>query len=103
MMGSDTFEAAQKATEKFKDKRVKQFYDQHQLAGKALAKSLGHEGKVAWDIYLFYPVKSLWEELPPPPEAYMHQLPDSWADQRCLFEKNLLRNKLAETVKRLFQ
>ena len=72
------------------------------FAGKAFAGSLGHKDKVAWDIYLFYPEKSMWKELPPQPEAYMHQLRDSWADQSCLFEKDQLRAKLTETMKSLF-
>ena len=102
MMESDNYEAARKAVSKFNDERVQQFFDPNQLAGKAFAGSLGHNGKVAWDMYLFYPVKSMWKELPPQPEAYMHQLRDSWADQSCLFEKDQLRVKLKETMKRLF-
>jgi hypothetical protein len=102
MMSGDTYEAAQKAEKKFKDKRVKQFYDPQQLAGRAIAKSLGHSDQVAWDIYLFYPGGALWEDLPPPPETFMHQLRDSWADQSCLFEKDQLRSKLTETMKFLF-
>ena len=94
--------AARKAASKFKDERVGQFYDPNQLAGKAFAESLGHGGKVAWDFYLFYPAASKWTELPPQPEVFMHQLRDSWADQNCLFEKDLLRVKLSETMKNLF-
>ena len=102
MMGGDTAEAAQRAVAKFKDARVRQFYDPGQLAGKAIAGSLNFDGKVAWDIYLFYPAGAMWKELPPRPEVFMHQLRDSWADQNCLFEKDLLRVKLAETMKNLF-
>jgi hypothetical protein len=102
MMSGDTDEAAQKAAKKFKDKRVKQFYDPQQLAGRAFAKSLGHGDKVAWDIYLFYPRGVRWQDLAPPPEAFMHQLRDSWADQSCLFENRQLGKKLTETMKLLF-
>jgi hypothetical protein len=102
MMESDSHKAARKAVSKFKDERVKQFFDPRQLAGKAFAGSLGHNGKVAWDMYLFYPAKSMWKELPPQPEAYMHQLRDGWADQSCLFEKDRLRVKLTETMESLF-
>lgn len=103
MMNGDTPEAAQKAVATFRDARVKQFYDPRQLAGKAIAGSLGHDGRVAWDIYLFYPAGAMWKELPPHPEVFMHQLRDSWADQKCLFQKDRLRVQLAETMKRLFQ
>jgi hypothetical protein len=102
MMSGDTYEAAQKAAKKFKDKRVKQFYDPQQLAGRAFAKSLGCSDGVAWDIYLFYPLGTLWQDLPPPPESFMHQLRDSWADQRRLFENEQLRANLTETMKSLF-
>jgi hypothetical protein len=102
MMGGDTYAAAQKAAKKFKDNRVKQFFDPHQLAGRALAKSLGHSDNIAWDIYCFYPVGALWQDLPPSPESWMHQLRDSWADPSRLFEKEPLRIKLTETMKLLF-
>ena len=101
-MGSDSHEAARKAVSKFKDGRVRQFFDTNQLAGKAFAGSLGHDGKVAWDFYLFYPVNSIWKERPPHPEVFMHQLRDSWADQSYLFQKDKLRLKLTETMKTLF-
>lgn len=102
MMNSDTCEAARKAVRKFKDTRVKQFYDPNQTVGRAIAESLGNDGKIAWDFYLFYPAPSEWGDLPPVPEAYFHQLRDSWADQNRLFEKNLLKIKLNETMKALF-
>lgn len=101
-MESDNHEAARKAVLKFKDERVKQFFDPNKLAGKAFAGSLGHKNEVAWDMYLFYPAKSMWKELPPQPEVYMHQLRDSWADQSYLFEKGRLRVKLTQTMKSLF-
>ena len=102
MMGGDTYEAAQRATGKFKDERLRQFYDPRKAAGKAFSKSLGNDGKVAWDIYLFYPVQSEWQELPPVPEVYMHQLRDSWADQNRLFEKDNLKTELTETMQLIF-
>ena len=78
------------------------FIDPQQLAGKAVATSLGHESEVAWDFYLFYPVWSEWRERPPAPEVFLHQLRNSWADQNCLFENNKLKKKLTRTMKTLF-
>ena len=101
-MSGDTYEAGQKAVKRFKDQRVKQFYDPQQLSGRAFAMSLGHRDKVAWDIYLFYPRGTMWRDPLPPPQAYMHQLRESWIDQSCLFEKEQLRAKLTETMKLLF-
>ena len=102
MMSGDTDEAAQKAVKKFKDKRVKQFYDPQTAGRPGVCQSLGHSDKVAWDIYMFYPGGVIWRDLPPPPEAFMHQLRGSWADQSRLFEKEQLRAKLTETMKVLF-
>jgi hypothetical protein len=102
MMDSDICEAAGKAVSKFKDPRVTQFYDPQRTSGKAIAKSLGHAEEVAWDFYLFYPVGSAWGALPPVPEVYMHQLPNSWADRNRLFERKLLRAELTETIKSFF-
>jgi hypothetical protein len=102
MMGGDTYEAARIAASKFNDKRVRQFYDPRKASGKAIARSLGRDGCVAWDFYLFYTVRSEWADLPPKPVVFMHQLPDSWADQSRLFDKNSLAEKLTETMQSLF-
>ena len=102
MMDGDSYEAAQKAVGKFKDVRVRQFFDPRKTAGKAFSKSLGHDGDVAWDFYLFYPVQSEWQELPPVPQVFMHQLRDSWADQNRLFEKDMLKAELTKTMQLLF-
>ena len=102
MMSGDSYEAAQKAVGKFKDRRVMQFFDPGKAVGKAFSKSLGHEGEVAWDFYLFYPVHSEWQELPPVPKVFMHQLRDSWADQNRLFEKDMLEIELSKAMQLLF-
>jgi hypothetical protein len=103
MMQADTVEAARKATAKFPDLRVTQFFDPSRTAGKAFAASLGHEGEVAWDFYFFYTAGAEWRQLPPEPEAWMHQLRGGWADPEYLFEKKSLTKKLAGTMKSLFR
>ncbi len=80
MLKGDRFETAQRAAHIYKDQRVQQFYDAEHHAGKAVAQSVGGTGEIAWDIYLFYPEGSLWENAPPLPEIWMHQLSASWAD-----------------------
>ncbi|MEJ2246056.1 MAG: hypothetical protein P8Y80_08295 [Acidobacteriota bacterium] len=102
LKATDTPEAANEASAKFSDTRVTQFFDPGQMAGKAVAESLGHEGEVAWDFYLFYPPAVQWEELPPEPQAWMHQLPGGWADKEHLFKRKTLTKKLAGTMKSLF-
>jgi hypothetical protein len=102
MMRGDTLDAAAKAAGKFGDGRVEQFFDSRSMAGRAVARSLGHEGEVAWDFYLFYPVRASWLELPPVPEIFMHQLRNGWAARDRLFEKEKLMQQLSETMKRFF-
>ena len=102
MMGGDTLKATRKATAKFNDARVRQFYDPGKAAGRAFARSLGRDGNIAWDFYFFYPIQSEWADLPPRPEVYMHQLSNGWADQSRLFEKRKLTKKLKETMQSLF-
>ena len=77
---SDSRNAAEKASRIFNDHRICQFYDSQQLSGRAVADSLGWQGRVAWDIYLFYNTGSRWNETPPAPIDWMHQLKDPWAD-----------------------
>lgn len=103
MMDNDKYEAARKAACKFSDARVRQFYDPRQLMGRALAASLGHSDEIAWDMYFFYAADAIWGKLPPRPEAYAHQLRNSWADQDRCFEDDRLKAELTKTMKRLFQ
>ncbi|HZG67578.1 MAG TPA: hypothetical protein VEZ12_12595 [Herpetosiphonaceae bacterium] len=86
MLVEDGVEAAERAARRFNDTRVEQFYDAGHHAGKAIAAGLGGPGEIAWDIYLFYPAGSLWQNAPPLPEVWMHQLSASWAPaayRRC--------------------
>lgn len=80
-LSGDSEQTAQKAAELFTDHRVAHFYDQYQIVGKEIAKSIGWEGHVAWDIYLFYKPFTGWNKVPPPPIHWMHQLKDRWADK----------------------
>lgn len=83
MMESDDSAAVASISKIFTDSRVQQFSDPNQAAGKAVAASLGSEGEVSWDTYLFYGPGLKWDgTLPPVPTEYMHQLYDYiWAVQ----------------------
>jgi hypothetical protein len=60
---------------------VRHFHDPDRQVGEAIAQRLGAPGKVAWDIYLFYPRGSEWDDRLPPPITWAHQLgTSSWAD-----------------------
>ena len=98
---SDSRKAAEKASGLFNDDRICQFYDSQQLSGRAVADSLGWQGRVAWDIYLFYTAGNPWNENPPAPIDWMHQLKDPWADlERQRMGGDLVRG-LAGSMKKL--
>jgi hypothetical protein len=83
MMESDDAAAVAGISKVFTDSRVQQFSDPNQAVGKAVAASLGSDGEVSWDTYLFYGPGLTWDgTLPPFPTEYLHQLYDYiWADQ----------------------
>lgn len=97
-MDSDVLKAAQEAVNSFDDPRVANFFDPEQISGKAVAGSLGNPGEVAWDMYLFYKPGALWQDEPPAPLAWMHQLSDSWADPARLHLDQDLANELHRTM-----
>ncbi len=102
ILQGDSEMTARKSAIIFNDPRVLQFYDPHRLSGKAIAESLGWKGRVAWDIYLFYTAGGKWNETPPAPVDWMHQLTDTWADPDRLRTGNDLVRELAASMKTLF-
>ena len=81
MLEGDSEEAALAACSLVSDSRAVHFHDPGSLAGRAVASSLGAPGEIAWDMYLFYDAPSAWENLPPRPVDWVHQLSPSWAEQ----------------------
>lgn len=86
MLAGDDAAAAREAAAVVSDRRARHFYDPDLLVGKTIARQLGHDGEVAWDIYLFYPPTCRWEAMPPAPLAWAHQMSATWppADHRHL-------------------
>jgi hypothetical protein len=60
-------EAATSSVKFLSDKRIQHYYDQNQIAGKEIANTVGWDGHIAWDIYLFYEPDIIWTDLPPKP------------------------------------
>ena len=81
MLAGDSEITAEKSAGTFSDSQVRQFYDPDQHCGKAIANSVGWQGKIAWDIYLFYTPGSEWIKSPPAPVDWIHQLKETWADR----------------------
>jgi hypothetical protein len=81
MLSLDNAVTARCMAAAFRDPRVQHFHDPRRRAGAAVAASLGAPGKMAWDVYLFYPAGPGWEGGPPQPATWAHQLTGSnWAD-----------------------
>jgi len=94
-------EAAISSVKLFSDKRFQHVYDHEQIAGKEIANSIGWDGHVAWDIYLFYEPHTNWHNIPPKPTYWMHQLPDSWADREHYHTGEDLVKEFVMTMKSL--
>jgi hypothetical protein len=81
MLPNDSLEAAIVAARPFTDSRVCHFFDPEKQVGKAVANSLKWEGRIAWDIYLYYAPDQKWTDQPPAPFYYAHQLTNAWANR----------------------
>jgi hypothetical protein len=101
VLPGDSESSAKESARMFNDHRVRQFYDPNQIAGKAIAERVGWKGKVAWDIYLFYPAGHEWTKRPPTPSAWKHQLRETWADREHFHAGDDLVKALFETMKKL--
>ena len=73
MLPTDSAETAAKSAAIFNDPRVRQFHDEEQ-AGRSFAAAWGYPEEIAWDCYLFYEPGATWEDLPPQPASFAHQL-----------------------------
>jgi hypothetical protein len=74
MLDSDELPDAEKASEAFRDHPITQFWDGDTKYGNEIARSLGADHWVAWDIYLFYPPGAAWTDKGmPKPEAALAQ------------------------------
>jgi hypothetical protein len=60
---------------------ARQFHDPTGWTGRQIAASLGFPTQLAWDTFLFYRAGLGWNEAPPAPTDWAHQLDYSkWAD-----------------------
>ena len=74
---NDNETTARKIAASLDDPRVRHFYDPlaTHRAGKAFAEGIIQQGAgPAWDIYFFYKPGKTWDDQPPQPDEWMHQL-----------------------------
>jgi hypothetical protein len=98
MLPNDSIETAANAAKPFTDSRANHFFDPEKRVGKAVANSLNWEGRIAWDIYLYYGRGQEWSDLPPSPINYYHQLTNDWADRDHYRVENDLTESLMASM-----
>ncbi|HEU0296938.1 MAG TPA: hypothetical protein VFR47_29640 [Anaerolineales bacterium] len=75
MLVTDSIQAANECETRFSDRRLRQFWDEHQILEQLLAQTLNLKARIAWDVYLIYPPDHPWNRaLPPAPKFWMYQL-----------------------------
>lgn len=76
----DNSEWVKKGMSIFKDKRVKQYWDEGQAVagtggyGKIL--DLPRDAPLAYDVYMWFKRDTEWAQTPPKPEGMLHQIAD---------------------------
>jgi len=63
-----------KLSRSFPDKRVSYYKDPDSIAGKLWERVLKTEREIAWDVYFLFDPNTNWEDEPPAPSFWMHQL-----------------------------
>ena len=74
IFGGDFKGEARKLSNSFRDKRVSYFLDPESETGKQWERVLKTERLIAWDVYLLYGAAANWQDDPPSPDFWMHQL-----------------------------
>ena len=76
VLAADNAEAGKKAESLLPDPRVAHYWDADNSLGKLYGRqlTLPRGRQLAWDIYFVYAAGVRWEDEPPAPTAWMHQL-----------------------------
>ena len=100
MIDSDAESTAIVTAQSIDDDRVQHFYDPDRLVGKAIGQRLGQRDVIAWDMYLFFSVGSVWSGQPPMPIEWAHQMGDHWPEH-YRWENDLVKelNRIAGDLK----
>ena len=90
VLASDNAEESKKAESLLPDPRVAHYWDGDNSIGKLYGRqlTLPRGRQLAWDIYFVYAPGVRWEDEPPAPTAWMHQLA---RDERLLSGDGLRR------------
>ena len=77
ILPDDNEPAARESCGLVTDARAAHFWDEQRVLPEMFASVLGlPDGWPAWDVYLAYPPAVTWDDIPPPPAFWHHQLGD---------------------------
>ena len=96
IFGGDFKGEARKLSNSFPDRRVSYFLDSKSETGKQWERVLKTERFIAWDVYLLYGPEANWEEEPPQPAFWMHQL--DGVTKAPVFDQKTFTAKLKEML-----
>ena len=99
IFGGDFKGEARKLSSSFRDKRVSYFLDPDSSTGKRWERVLKTGRFIAWDVYFLYGPDAHWEEEPPQPDYWMHQLGGVTKAPRL--DEATFRAKLSEMLKEM--
>ena len=102
ILEKDNLDAALPSVKALSDHRINHFYDTNKTVGKIIADSVGWNGNIAWDIYLFYLPRVKWADTPPTSVFWMHQLKDEWATKSTYRTGVDLGKELTASMDNLF-
>ncbi len=96
IFGGDFDGAAKRLSKSFPDKRVSYFKDSDSLAGTLWKRVLKLDNDIAWDVYFLYGAAANWDQQPPQPDFWMHQL--YGVTNTPLFNEEVFKKKLKEML-----
>ena len=74
ILRTDSEAAARVSSGFLRDDRVVHYWASSRAVGERFQGAIGLEGEPAWDVYLIYDRGVRWDDRPPEPAAFMHQL-----------------------------
>lgn len=98
VLRGDNEEAARRATVHLPDARVRHFWFDGRELGESFQAPIGLEGRPAWDVYLVYAPGVRWEESPPKPSFFVHQL-RKLPEDRLLLDGETLVGSIREHLR----
>ena len=96
IFGGDFDGAAKRLSKSFPDKSVSYFKDPDSLAGTLWKSVLKLDNEIAWDVYFLYGAAAKWNQEPPQPDFWMHQLYGVIKAPR--FNESVFKAKLKEML-----